>query len=553
MTRESDVPKNVRTSQTHPLKIDELTVPGLSGVIGMTLCPGKRGDSVYGPPWRRDLERDLAVIRDWAPAAVVTLMEEHEFAASGIPEFPDIMRGEPFIWYFLPIRDLDVPGKEFEGRWEHDGLRIKALLAGGQRVLLHCRGGLGRTGTVAARLLVEFGVEPEEAIRQVRAARPGTIETAAQKMHVLNCRRRPWRRTASHYDGCLLGGAVGDALGWPVEFKSVDEIRSQFGPEGIVDPVPNAQGLFEITDDTQMILFTAEGLLRAGTRARHKGIGPSFASCGYYAYRRWLVTQDELNGEEVSCDGWLMTVQGLYQRRAPGSTCLSALKQGRRGRIEEPLNNSKGCGAVMRMAPVGLFMQSLYICGFLDKEQRDEYAFRTGCELGALTHGHPSGYLPAGCLALLVARIIDGETLNAALDVAEAALATWPGHGEILLALRAARQLAEDPSVMPSQDAIARLGEGWVGEEALAIAIYCALVADGDFARGVRLAVNHGGDSDSTGAITGNILGSLLGKEAIPAPWLEQLELRGVIETVASDLLAGTREGEDWWRRYPGH
>jgi ADP-ribosylglycohydrolase len=302
-----------------------------------------------------------------------------------------------------------------------------------------------------------------------------------------------------------------------------------------------------------MTLFTAEGMLRAGTRAHHKGIGPSFASCGYYAYLRWLVTQGEIARDQVDCDGWLMTVRGLYQRRAPGSTCLSALKRDEWGTMERPLNGSKGCGAVMRMAPVGLFLQSPYVCGFLDAQQRDEYAFRTGCELGAITHGHPSGYLPAGCLAQLVARIIDGDSLGVALDKTLTALMGVPGHEETLQALQAARQLAADPSVVPAPEAVSRLGKGWTGEEALAIAVYCALAAGDDFARGVRLAVNHGGDSDSTGAIAGNILGSLLGVAAIPLAWLERLELREVIEAVGRDLLTGFEGGDAWWDRYPGH
>ena len=547
------MPSRFRTSETHPLRIDELPLPGVSGFLGMTFCPGKQGDSVYGQPWRRDLATDLAAIRLWGAEAVVTLMEDHEFAPLGLCEFSLTIRQEPFEWLLLPVRDLHAPDAEFERQWGQARGRIHVLLCSGRRVLLHCRGGLGRTGTVAARLLVEFGVEPEEAIRAVRAARPGAIETTGQEQHVLNYRSQLWRRTVPHYAGCLLGGAVGDALGWPVEFKSLAEIQLQFGEEGITLPVPNKDGLFEVTDDTQMTLFTAEGMLRAGTRAHHKGIGPSFASCAHHAYRRWLVTQGELESVAVDCDGWLMTVRGLYQRRAPGSTCLSALKRAEWGTMERPLNDSKGCGAVMRMAPVGLFLQSPYVCGFLDAQQRDEYAFRTGCELGAITHGHPSGYLTAGCLALLVARVIDGDSLDVALDKALTVLMGVPGHNETLQALQAARQLAADASAVPSPETVARLGKGWVGEEALAIAVYCALVAGNDFAYGVRLAVNHGGDSDSTGAITGNILGALLGRQAIPEIWLERLELRDVIETIGRDLLTGFEDDDAWWDRYPGH
>lgn len=543
----------IRTSGTHPLQIDELPVPGAGGIVGMTFCPGKSGTSVFGPPWRRDLAADLAAIRAWDAAVVVTLMEAHEFAQLDLLEFPQIMRREPFRWLMLPIRDLHPPEEGFERQWEHVRGRLHAELLAGRKVLLHCRGGLGRTGTVAARILVEFGVAPHEAIRLVRAARPGTIETAGQEEHVLNYRPTPQRRTAAHYAGCLLGGAVGDALGWPVEFDSLADIRARFGADGIAHPESNGDGLFEITDDTQMTLFTAEGLLRAGTRARRDGRGPSLVASGHAACRRWLATQGEGTGEAADGDGWLLSVPGLHQRRAPGSTCLSALRSGKRGTMQAPLNDSKGCGAVMRMAPVGLFLKAPQVCTLLDARQRDDSAFRTGCELGALTHGHPSGYLPAGCLALLVARIIDGDSLETALDKVEKALAACPGHEETLQALRTARALAADPAVIPSPEAVARLGEGWVGEEALAIGVFCALAAGDDFARGVRLAVNHGGDSDSTGAIAGNLLGALLGVEAIPSEWLERLELREVVETVSRQLLAGFEEGGGAENRYPEH
>jgi ADP-ribosylglycohydrolase len=99
---------------------------------------------------------------------------------------------------------------------------------------------------------------------------------------------------------------------------------------------------------------------------------------------------------------------------------------------------------------------------------------------------------------------------------------------------------------------VARLGEGWVAEEALAIGVYCALAAGEDFAAGVRLAVNHGGDSDSTGAIAGNLLGTALGVSAIPQRWLDKLELRTEIETIADDMLIWISDDRDWWNKYPG-
>jgi ADP-ribosyl-[dinitrogen reductase] hydrolase len=209
------------------------------------------------------------------------------------------------------------------------------------------------------------------------------------------------------------------------------------------------------------------------------------------------------------------------------------------GTLEAPPNNSKGCGAVMRMAPVGLF--------FWNEPAR---AFDKGCEFAAITHGHPSGYLAAGCLATIISGIMAGATLHDATERSLEILATKPGHEECSTALE--RAIALSARGAPSPESVEPLGKGWIAEEALAIAVYCALVSEDDFSRGVLLAVNHGGDSDSTGAIAGNILGALGGKATIPARWLERLELREEIEALANDLLTQYRNDRAWWERYPG-
>ena len=544
-----------KTSDTHPLIINYVQVPYVNGTIGMTFCPGKKGQGFYSGAWNRDLGKDLSAIIDWSADALVSLVEDHEFDLLKVSDFKDQAQRSPFQWFHLPIVDVSVPCEKFEREWAHAGNEIRGILARGGKVVFHCRGGLGRTGLLAARLLVEFGLEPEEAIAQVRGARPGAIETKEQEQYIYECKSRNSRRTLDHYLGCLIGGAIGDSLGAAVEFDSLTEIRKKYGSDGIQKYAEAFGRVGAITDDTQMTLFSSEGLLRASTRASHKGIGPSFASCTYYAYRRWLVTQDELSDREVSMDGWLVKERGLYSRRAPGNTCLAALKDEERHTIGQnrPHNTSKGCGAVMRTAPSGLIFQSPYVCGILDSQARDEYAFENGRDLGYLTHGHPDGYWPAAFLAMLIGRIIDGDDVNKALDKTCAALEAQKSAGETLMAINNARRFASDSTFTPCPETIEKIGEGWVGEEALAIAIYCVLVAKDNFDYGIRLAVNHGGDSDSTGAITGNILGALLGRKAIDEKWLEQLELREVIEQFATDLFVGFQNDDEWWDKYPGH
>lgn len=457
-------------------------------------------------------------------------------------------------YYRMPERDLDVPSPEVM----HAILDlIESEHARGRTVYLHCWGGVGRTGTVVGCYLVRQGLSGKEALQRIatlwkvmekRRRTPRSPETHAQREFVLGWaehearRKRPsrptqgTRRRKEFYRGCLLGGAVGDALGAPVEFMKLEEIRSRYGPHGITEFSSVYGKLGAITDDTQMTLFTAEGLLRAKCRASHKGVC-SIESVVHHAYLRWLRTQGGQPSKELEPpDGWLFGVRELHACRAPGNTCLSALSAPEPGTREEPRNDSKGCGGVMRMAPAGLV--------------QDADSFELGCDLAALTHGHPSGYLAAGAFAAIIRELIEGRSLLEAVETAMARLATCRSHEECTAALRAA--LAQWNAGSPSAERMGRLGKGWVAEEALAIGVYCALAAGDDFSAGVRLAVNHGGDSDSTGAIAGNLLGAAHGVEAIPRRWLDKLELREEIEAVADDMLTWFRDDEAWWRRYPG-
>lgn len=309
--------------------------------------------------------------------------------------------------------------------------------------------------------------------------------------------------------GSLLAGAVGDALGAPVEFWSWPQIEQSCGPAGVTDYLP-AYGLDggAITDDTQMTLFTGEGLLDGGLRI----------DSIWQAYRRWLHTQD--SSVSIQLDGWLVDEPQLRHRRAPGNTCLTALHDGRPGTIARPINDSKGCGGVMRVAPIGL------VSGVDDP-------FALAADAAALTHGHPSGYLSAGVLAHAIQRVMHGATLPDAVDDAIARLQSEPLHAETLDALIAARHAAIR-AITPA--ALESLGGGWTGEEALAIAVACALAAGDDLPAGLRWAVNHSGDTDSTGAICGNLLGVLLGVDAVPSAWLDRLEGRDIIERIAREL-----------------
>jgi ADP-ribosylglycohydrolase len=185
--------------------------------------------------------------------------------------------------------------------------------------------------------------------------------------------------------------------------------------------------------------------------------------------------------------------------------------------------------------------------------------FETGVVLASLTHGHPSGQLPAGVFAALIRHLLNGDMLPTALDKAVKKLKTYPDHQETLAAIKLATSLTRNKNISPSE-AITQLGKGWTAEEALAISIYCSLVAK-NFQEGVLMAVNHDGDSDSTGSITGNIFGLIYGLESIPQKWLDNLELGDVISEIANDLyndpswkVGCYSDVDDDWvlKKYPG-
>jgi ADP-ribosylglycohydrolase len=361
---------------------------------------------------------------------------------------------------------------------------------------------------------------------------------------------RPWQeRYRSRVRGCLLGGAVGDALGAPVEFLSLGEIRERYGPDGVTDLVAGEYGRGAVTDDTQMTLFTAEGLIRASVRA-DRGIchAPSVV---YRAYLRWLDTQ-QLPAPPPRPSGWLAGQAWLYARRAPGNACLSGLSAGWMGTPERPQNpDSKGCGAVMRSAPFGL-----------DPAVNADSAFGLAVECATQTHGHPSGYLAAGALAAIIRQLLDERALPHAVDATLDLLAGERGSEEVTAALRGAVAAARHGSPDPRE--VERLGGGWVAEEALAIGVYGALAHPdpGEVRRALLLAVNHSGDSDSTGSICGNLLGAWHGEAALPPDWVAAVEGRGTILELADDLCAehtqraqlhgdyGPHTG--WDRRYSG-
>jgi ADP-ribosylglycohydrolase len=319
----------------------------------------------------------------------------------------------------------------------------------------------------------------------------------------------------SRVTATILGGAIGDSLGAAVEFLSAADIKARYGGAGPQDILPAYGQQAPITDDTQMTLWSMEGLMR--WRLASKESDANYFDFIRGAYLRWLRTQGRrLNADQVTLSdpsGWLFQVENLHSQRAPGNTCLGAL-------IEGHALDSKGCGGVMRAAPFGLAQL--------------EDPFQSGSESAALTHGHPSAYLPAGMLAEIISLLVKDSSLPEAIETAKAKLITYRGHQETLEKVEAAQTLSQKIDTI-SFEQIEQVGGGWMGHEALAIALLVALV-EADPKEALLKSINHSGDSDSTGAISGNLLGAMHGLRRLPSGWLRQIEIRKEMIKLSEDF-----------------
>lgn len=365
------------------------------------------------------------------------------------------------------------------------------------------------------------------------------------------------RETETNLDrirGSLVGGAIGDALGYTVEFMQEEQIFRKYGSSGITEyELTNGKAL--VSDDTQMTLFTANGILVGDTRLSMRGIGGDPKVYVPNAYLDWLKTQQlDINSvnqyeryTEKGGYSWLLDVPELYSRRAPGNTCLSALETRAKedhvnSFINSPINRSKGCGGIMRIAPLALkYRLGENFDG--DIEQIDMEA----AELSAITHSHSLGYMPSSVVSHIISRILcshDEMSLKdmvlEARDSVSKLFAEDKNLPVLVDIIDKAVRLSEKTDT-DDLDNIHALGEGWVAEETLGIALYCALKYQNDFSKAMIVSVNHKGDSDSTGAVTGNILGALIGYDAIDSKWKKDLELLDVILEVADDYVMAAR------------
>ncbi|WP_027399202.1 ADP-ribosylglycohydrolase family protein [Anaerovorax odorimutans] len=310
-----------------------------------------------------------------------------------------------------------------------------------------------------------------------------------------------------YYRGCLLGGVVGDAEGYGV-YEGEKKL---------------------ISDNSQLTFFTVDGLIWADHKANKRGVY-AYIPCLFYSYQKWLYTQTGSFADknyDFLFPSEILECEELFARRGVGNTSLESLAgsiNGKYGTIKNRINNSKSCGAVMRAAPIGM-----YFC----KDSKE--AYNMGCQGGAITHGNPKGFLPAGFLAYIISDILKGEDIESSAMGALAELKKDDEKGEIYAILKKAILLAKSDT--DCQTAMEQLGTGWIGSEAMALALYCSLKFENDFEMAINVASHYSGNKDTISSICGNLLGAHLGSLEIPYKWVHETELTYFAVTGADKLL----------------
>lgn len=312
--------------------------------------------------------------------------------------------------------------------------------------------------------------------------------------------------------GVMIGAAYGDSLGAAVEMMSLGSIRTYYGKNGIqICDAAFGHDAGVITDDTQMALATAQGILACANRSDADTVTTSI----YRSYLAWYKTQSQPG-----------------QSRGPGSTCISALASGRMGTLDMPLNHSAGCGGIMRAHPIGIAYNNL------------DTAVEVGLRSALITHGGPNGYVPSGLLAMMVAHLLNGKTFQETLELTQLRLSRIRKNEAegTQLAIRAAidaPKSGDRGAIIDKYFDQSALGGGWRGHAALGIAVYAVLCSN-DPIEAVKIAVNHSGDSDSTGSIAGAIVGAINGLSPFAKELADTgvtLERRAELESVAKALI----------------
>lgn len=483
-----------RTSASHPLQIAAVPTGDGMGRVGITFCPGKKQQSAWTGAWDRCLNTDIDAVAGWGAAVLLTLVEPHELKSLGVTMLGEVATREHLDWVHLPIRDGGVPDDRFEQGWRVWGPGLRTRLRAGFDILVHCKGGLGRAGTIAARLLVDCGWSPAGALAAVRQVRPGAVENSLQERYVLGLRplaeQQPPSASEAIADravGSLLGLAVGDAIGTTLEFARRD---SKPPVTDMIGGGPFGLKSGEWTDDTAMALALADSL------ANHPDLDDADLMRRFVDWHR---------RGTYSCTGrcfdiGITTSQALARFERDGDPVAGST---------DPM--SAGNGSLMRLAPVA-------IRHWRERDMLSDVAARQS----STTHAAEEAVHACMGYANLIADAIGGMPRDEVLK-------PW--------------EVGFTPKVK------AVLGGSWRGKSrdqinssgyvvhSLEAALWC-IGRTTNFRSAVLLAANLGDDADTTAAITGQLAGALYGASGIPAEWLAKLAWRDRLAAAARALLA---------------
>lgn len=338
----------------------------------------------------------------------------------------------------------------------------------------------------------------------------------------------------SAYRGCLLGLAVGDAMGYTVDSRSWQEIQEDYGPNGLLG-YDLVNGYADVTSYTQLAAFTCNGLLFGLTRGQMMGKMAPFIKYIGLACREWAASQRPW-GRPARTYCWLLRRAELCRRHCMDTRMLDTLGKDAFGTLETPVNSYSAPGGLSCAIGVGLFSHK-------DRMDQDEID-RLGAEAVALTHGSPTAFLSGAVLTHMISRLMEDRNQSLRSLFLEAADTVRDRFGhqysqafEIATLIRHAVTYAESPN-LNQVEVMERLGCD-SSAQVLAGAVYACLSSGEDFDAAMIAAVNHSGRSAAVGAIVGAILGLRLGEEALPEFYIECLEPAEILQELADDLYTG--------------
>jgi len=502
---------NTQTSATDPIYVTWLPTRG-RGRVGLSIAPGKHQRGAYsGIDWKRDLATDLDQLRkddpDLSADVIVSLLEPAEYDALNIGAYHDEVRRRGFELLELNIRDAGVP--KSHAAVADLVTAVDSRVRDGKRVVIHCAGGIGRSGVIGGCLLVRQGLTTDEVFAALRVRSDKCPETEPQRQYIRDFARRPSR--ASRIRGAVLGAAIGDAMGHPTEFLDMPAIHQRFGPDGVrgfeLWWERDGARFAPYTDDTQMAEVVLATLIDA--RTGNHGLDAAMQQMA-----RGFVT-------------WAEAPQGGH--RAPGNACLAGCRALASGAPWDEAGGAKagGCGSVMRAYPFGLL--------FADDAQAEEWAVAHSKP----THRDPIALAACAAMAVAMVRIMADRPVNEVLAAMVDAAARYSSETSDMIACA----IEEARAGVGPEVTLDRL-RAWAAHEAIAAAAYLFCRHSDDVEAAILEGANTPGDSDSIATLAGALVGARGGVNALSGAWVRDVERSSELSALAfaaDDATGGAR------------